>query len=104
MLIADCNVMKTSMPTLAEKIGKRTVLVDENLPLVLAHALREKGLSVRHVKEMHLPMSDTHIQIQRYDTDVLLTRDRHFRFKLGKGRSILIKSWKTKEQMLAMVG
>lgn len=92
------------MLTLLEKIGNRTVLIDENLPIALAEALRKKGLSVRHVAEMNRSMSDTYIQIIMYDTDVLLTRDRNLRFKVSKTRAILLKSTKTKEQLLAMVG
>ena len=96
-------VKALSMPTLLEKIGNRTVLIDENLPIDLVELLRQKGLSVRHVAEMNRPMSDTHIQIIMYDTDVLLTRDRNLRFKVSKSRAILIKGTKTKEQLLAMV-
>jgi uncharacterized protein with PIN domain len=92
------------MPSLIERIGNRTVLIDENLPLALAKALRQKGLSVRHVCEMKRPMSDTYIQIIMSDTDVLLTRDRNLRFKVSKSRAIFIKGMKTKEQLLAMVG
>lgn len=91
------------MPTVLEKIGNRTVLIDENLPTALAEALRQKGLSVGHVAEMNRPMSDTHIQIITYDTDILITRDRNLRFKVSKSKAILIKRMKTKEQLLAMV-
>jgi predicted nuclease of predicted toxin-antitoxin system len=92
------------MPTLLERIGNRTVLIDANLPNQLAEVLRKKGLSVRHVNEIDRSMRDTHIQIIMYDSDVLLTKDREFRFKLSKSRAILIKPWKTKDQLLAMVG
>lgn len=92
------------MPSLIERIGSRTVLVDANLPIELAESLRERGLSVRHVNEIDPNMSDTHIQIIMYETDVLLTRDRNFRFKLSKSRAILLPATKRTEQLLAMVG
>lgn len=92
------------MPSLVERIGDRTVLIDENLPLALAKALRQKGFSVRHICEMNRPMSDTFIQIIMSDTDVLLTRDWNLRFKVSKSRAILIKGTRTKEELLAMVG
>ncbi len=61
MLISrELDHEKFTKPTLFERIGNRTVIIDENLLLVLAFAFRERGLSVRHVSEMHLPMSDTH--------------------------------------------
>jgi hypothetical protein len=104
MFIFKLHEDNDSMPTLLEKIGNRSVMVDENLPLALADVLREKGLSVRHVNEMNKPMSDNHILIQMHDTDVLITKDRHFRFVVGKSRSIFIEPGTTIEQLLAMVG
>lgn len=92
------------MPTLLEKIGNRTILVDANLPIALAEALRDKGLSVRHVCEMNRRMPDSNIQIIMSETDVLITRDREFRFKLSKSQAILLKHWKTTEQLVALVG
>ena len=78
------------MPSLKDRIGERFVLIDANLPLALAESLRGRGLSVRHVSEMNPTMSDTHVQIIMWPNDVLLTRDRNLRFKVGKGKSILL--------------
>ena len=77
------------MSRLTEKIGNRTVLIDSNLPIQLATSLRKQGLSVRHVNEINPRMSDTHIQIIMYPTDVLLTRDGNLYWKL-KSKAIFL--------------
>jgi uncharacterized protein with PIN domain len=91
------------MSALKEKIGNRTVLIDANLPIELAESLRRGGLSVRHVSEMNGTMSDTHIQIIMWPSDVLLTRDRNLRFKVGKTKSILLPPRKSTAQLLALI-
>ncbi len=78
------------MPSLLERIGNRTVLIDANLPIQLADSLRQKGLSVRHVSEINPKMSDTNIQNIMYPTDVLLTRDGNLYWQLGRGRAIFL--------------
>ena len=64
-------------------------MIDSNIPIQLADSLRKAGLSVRYVNEINPRMSDTHIQIIMYPTDVLLTRDGNLYWKL-KGKAIFL--------------
>lgn len=87
------------MPSLEKRIGKRTVVVDANLPVHLAQSLRRKGFSVVHVVEVNPKMPDIQIQAMMRPTDVILTCDRRLYIILRPNAIFLTIGKKTRRRV-----